>query len=92
MDGWSERCWISFDGLLDTAFEQIRHYGTGDVAVSLRLLRAYADIADTLRDPGLRDVLHRRAQAVVAGCEARLPDTDLARLHGRAALLAEFPR
>ena len=63
-----------------------------DVAVSLRLLRAYADIAGTLRDPALRDVLHRRAQAVVAGCEARLPDTDLARLHGRAALLAEFPR
>jgi uncharacterized membrane protein len=84
--------WIGFDGLLDTAFEQIRHYGTGDVAVSLRLLRAYADIAGTLRDPALRDVLHRRAQAVVAGCETRLPDTDLARLRGRAALLAELPR
>ena len=65
---------------------------TRDVAVSLRLLRAYADIAGTLRDPALRDVLHRRAQAVVAGCETRLPDTDLARLRGRAALLAELPR
>ena len=27
--------WIGFNGLVDTAFEQIRHYGTGDVAVSL---------------------------------------------------------
>jgi uncharacterized membrane protein len=84
--------WIDFDGLLDTAFEQIRHYGAGDVAVSLRLLRAYADIAGTLRDPALRDVLYRRAQAVVAGCEARLPDTDLARLRARAALVLEFSR
>ena len=28
--------WMSFDGLLDTAFEQIRHYAAADVAVSLR--------------------------------------------------------
>ena len=32
--------WISVDGMLDTAFEQIRHYAASDVAVSLRLLRA----------------------------------------------------
>jgi uncharacterized membrane protein len=31
--------WIAFDGLLDTAFEQIRHYAVADVAVSLRLAR-----------------------------------------------------
>jgi hypothetical protein len=24
--------WMSFDGLLDTAFEQIRHYGAADIA------------------------------------------------------------
>jgi uncharacterized membrane protein len=79
--------WVGFEGLLDTAFEQIRHYAAGDVAVSLRLLRAYADIAGTLREPMLHDILRRRAEAVLAGCEARLPATDLARLRARAALL-----
>src|SRR6516162_2284167 len=34
-----------FDGLLDTAFEQIRHYAVADIAVSLRLMRAFNDIA-----------------------------------------------
>jgi uncharacterized membrane protein len=33
--------WMSFDGLLDTAFEQIRHYAAADAAVSLRLMRAF---------------------------------------------------
>jgi uncharacterized membrane protein len=39
--------WMSFDGLLDTAFEQIRHYAAADAAVSLRLMRAFVDIAST---------------------------------------------
>jgi len=82
--------WIDFNGLLDTAFEQIRHYAEGDVAVSLRLLRAYADIAGTVGDPFLRETLRQRAQAVVAGCEARLTAVDLARLRDRAALVPEF--
>jgi hypothetical protein len=36
--------WISYEGLLDTAFEQIRHYSKSDIAVSLRLLRAFDDM------------------------------------------------
>ena len=36
--------WIGFEGLLDTAFEQIRHYAKTDIAVSLRLLRAFDDM------------------------------------------------
>ncbi len=36
--------WIKFEGLLDLAFEQIRHYAAGDAAVSLRLMRALGDI------------------------------------------------
>nr|WP_156964568.1 DUF2254 family protein [Methylocapsa aurea] len=31
--------WTDLDHLLDTAFEQIRHYAVNDIAVSLRLLR-----------------------------------------------------
>ena len=33
--------WIDFERLLDSAFEQIRMYSKGDIAVSLRLLRAF---------------------------------------------------
>ena len=45
--------WIEFEGLLDTAFEQIRHYAASDMAVSLRLLRALDDIASTCHDAGI---------------------------------------
>ena len=43
--------WIDFDGLLDTAFEQIRHYAKSDIAVSLRLLRAFDDMFVTGTSP-----------------------------------------
>jgi hypothetical protein len=38
--------------LLDTAFEQIRHYATADVAVSLRLMRASSDIVSATQHGG----------------------------------------
>jgi uncharacterized membrane protein len=41
--------WITFQGLIDTAFDQIRHYSVADVAVSLRLIRAFHDIATVAR-------------------------------------------
>lgn len=80
--------WIDFDGLLDTAFEQIRHYAASDVAVSLRLLRALGDIASTVREPQLHAMLRRRAQAVVETCEGRLPPDDIARLNDRLSKTA----
>ena len=63
--------WIDFDHLLDTAFEQIRHYAVNDIAVSLRLLRALGDLAATTDD-------ERDARAVGAARTAyrrRLRDT-----------------
>ena len=77
--------WIDLNGMLDTAFEQIRHYSASDVAVSLRLLRALGDIASTVREPQLREMLRRRAQSVIEGCQGRLPDSDLVMLRERAA-------
>ena len=79
--------WISCDGLLDTAFEQIRHYSCTDVAVSLRLIRAFDDIAETVNDPGFRTTLVQRAHRVLAGCIERLPEDDLARLRQRLAAM-----
>jgi uncharacterized membrane protein len=78
--------WISFEGLLDTAFEQIRHYAAADLAVSLRLLRALGDIASTIREPHLREILAERACRVVRSGEARLPEQDVVKLRERAEL------
>jgi uncharacterized membrane protein len=75
--------WISFDGLLDTAFEQIRHYTAADIAVSLRLLRAFRDIATATEDADLRNKLVERAKHVMAGCSGHLPKNDLIKLRQR---------
>ncbi len=55
--------WMSFDGSLDTAFEQIRHYAAADVAVSLRLLRAFNDIASSTQHNDLRHETSRARAA-----------------------------
>jgi uncharacterized membrane protein len=78
---------MSFDGLLDTAFDQIRHYAAADVAVSLRLVRAFADIASTTAHAGLRGILLERARRVAAGCAKHLPEDELAKLQQRFAAL-----
>ncbi|HBZ71059.1 MAG TPA: DUF2254 domain-containing protein [Deltaproteobacteria bacterium] len=75
--------WITLDELLDTAFEQIRHYSASDVAVSLRLLRAFGDIARTAADAALQAALLARARRVVGGCTGRLAEDELAKLRQR---------
>jgi uncharacterized membrane protein len=75
--------WMTFDGLLDTAFEQIRHYAAADAAVSLRLIRALADIASTADQDDVRAALFHRAQRVADGCQ--LPKDDFARVQQRLA-------
>jgi uncharacterized membrane protein len=77
--------WMSVDGLLDTAFEQIRHYAAADAAVSLRLMRALLDIASTTQDLDLRAKLSCRARRVTAGCAERLAEKELAKLQERLA-------
>lgn len=75
--------WISHDGLLDTAFEQIRHYARGDAAVSLRLLRAFDDILLAGSSPKQASSLLERARRVMRGCEQALPEEDLAPMRRR---------
>ncbi|HEX7565591.1 MAG TPA: DUF2254 domain-containing protein [Bradyrhizobium sp.] len=79
--------WISFEGLLDTAFEQIRHYAVADVTVSLRLMRAFADIASTTEHDDLRAQLLGRARRVTAGCAEHLPEDELIKLRRRFSAL-----
>jgi uncharacterized membrane protein len=82
--------WLSFDRLLESAFEQIRMYARGDVAVSLRLLRALADIAGTAPDPVYRRVLVERGRRVVAGCAENLGEEELRDLRARLADLEKI--
>jgi uncharacterized membrane protein len=81
--------WIDLDGLLDTAFEQIRHYAESDLPVSLRLLRTLQDIAVTTDDPMIHRRLLVRADRVMEGCRGRLNEASLARLSDRLAALHE---
>ena len=79
--------WIGYDGLLDTAFEQIRHYAKSDIAVSLRLLRAFDDMFVTGTSPIARQSLIERARRVVEGCERHLPENDVLPLRKRLSRL-----
>lgn len=69
--------WIDFERLLDSAFEQIRMYSKTDTAVSLRLLRAFGDIATSTQDEGQRRTLFERGRRVVDGCAERLGAEEL---------------
>ena len=79
--------WMSFDGLLDTAFEQIRHYAVADVAVSLRLIRAFHDIACATQHSDLRMKLLERARRVASGCDGHMPKDELERIRLRLATI-----
>jgi uncharacterized membrane protein len=81
--------WISFERLLESAFEQIRLYSSSDVAVSLRLLRVLRDIAVTTLDPEYRRILTERGRQVVAGCAEKLRDEELRALHIRLETLSQ---
>jgi uncharacterized membrane protein len=72
--------WIDFEHLLDSAFEQIRIYSKGDIAVSLRLLRALGDISVTTRDATFRNILFERGKRVVAGCSTHIGSENMAPL------------
>jgi uncharacterized membrane protein len=82
--------WIDFERLLDSAFEQIRMYSKSDVAVSMRLLRAFSDIAYTTQNPSYRKTLFERARRVVAGCEHRIEMAELKPMLVRLTALERF--
>jgi uncharacterized membrane protein len=81
--------WIGIEGMLDTAFEQIRHYATSDLAVSLRLLRAIGDIGRTVPQADIRAALLERARRVVETWDASVGEMAAARLRQRLATLEE---
>jgi uncharacterized membrane protein len=55
---------VTFTGLVNTAFNQIRQYGKSDVAVTIRLLEAIATIACYTSTQKERAVLLRHAEMI----------------------------
>ena len=79
--------WIGTESLLDTAFEQIRHYSASDIAVSLRVMRALDDIASTCADPRIVSSLVMRGRRILAGCAERLNPEEIEKLRQRLSSL-----
>jgi uncharacterized membrane protein len=84
-----EAPWPDLERLLSTAFDQIRHYATGDLAVNLRLLRAMADIASTTDRLDVRKALGDRARLLVERASENMLASDAAKLRQRLATLEE---
>jgi uncharacterized membrane protein len=82
--------WIDFNGLLTSAFEQIRLYSPADLAVSLRLLRALIDIAGTAADPAYRAKLYALGARIVDGCAKQLTEEEVRPMRERLAKLGAF--
>jgi len=82
--------WITFQGLIDTAFDQIRHYSVSDVAVSLRLIRAFHDIATAASRDHEKSLLVEVARRVMAGNEKHLIESEFARVKQRVADLQTY--
>lgn len=61
---------VTFEQLVDSAFSQIRRYARSDVAVTVRLLEAIAQIAHHASRPQDRFVLEQQAKIILQGsCE-----------------------
>ncbi|MEG4417945.1 DUF2254 family protein [Microcoleus sp. LAD1_D5] len=56
---------VTFEGLIDAAFNQIRQYSKSDVAVTIRLLEAIACIATYTRNSKQRKALRRQAEMIL---------------------------
>jgi uncharacterized membrane protein len=82
--------WLGFDRILESAFEQIRLYSQADVAVSLRLLRAFSDIATTLPDKESRKLIIEQGIRLVNGCSEKLPEEVLKEMHARLNALEKM--
>ena len=74
---------LDFETLLESAFDQIRFYARSDVAVSLRLLRALADIAVVAPHDGVHRLLLDLGERIVEGCAPYQDERAMMRLRGR---------
>jgi uncharacterized membrane protein len=74
--------------LVDLAFEQIRQYSRGDMAVSLRLLRAFTEVGRATADPTVHDRLKSHARLLETAVRPNFAPTDCDELDRRLAAVA----
>ncbi|MBD2039311.1 DUF2254 domain-containing protein [Microcoleus sp. FACHB-672] len=67
---------VTFPGLTDDAFNQIRQYGGSDVAVTIRLLEAIAAIAQYTRNRKDREALLHHATMIERGSQTLSEEHD----------------
>ncbi len=69
-------CPITFPGIVDAAFHQIRQYSRSSAPVTIRLLETIAVVAATARRPADRAALRRHAEMIVRGAREGLPEAE----------------
>lgn len=65
---------VTFEGLVDSAFNGIRQYARSDTSVTIRLLEAIANIATYTNNPKYQAVLQRHAEMILRGSQDGLPE------------------
>lgn len=65
---------VTFEGLVDSAFNAIRQYARSDTSVTIRLLEAIANIATYTNNPKYQVVLQRHAEMILRGSQDGLPE------------------
>ena len=67
---------VTFPGIVDASFNQIRQYARASAAVTIRLLETIAVIAAAAHRPGDRAALWRHAEMVVRSAITGLPEVE----------------
>ncbi|BAY23871.1 hypothetical protein NIES2100_36640 [Calothrix sp. NIES-2100] len=65
---------VTFEGLVDSAFNGIRQYARSDTSVTIRLLEAIENIATYTNNPKYQVVLQRHAEMILRGSQDGLPE------------------
>lgn len=65
---------VTFDGIVNAAFDQIRQHGRSDVAVTIRLLEVLAIILARTKTYSQRRALIRQAEMIKRGIEDAIPE------------------
>jgi uncharacterized membrane protein len=74
----------NFQGLVDASIDQIRQYGLGSVAVTIRLLEMIGSVLPFARDESRRQALLRQAAMIERGSrQAFSEESDREDIHGR---------
>jgi uncharacterized membrane protein len=80
---------ISFQRFIDLAFNQIRQYSRGDMAVALRIARALGEVAEATRLRAHLDRVLHHAALLEAGLSRDFPPADRVELEARLRALRE---